>query len=60
MYILIIINMVYGGAVTTTQEFTDRQACEAAILVIKEKTNSEFWTRRPIGLQCVPKSKDGL
>lgn len=58
MYILIIINMVYGGAITTTQEFADKQSCEAAVLVITDKTNSR--SRGPIGLVCIPKSKEGL
>jgi hypothetical protein len=59
MHILIIINMVYGGAITTTQEFADKHSCEAAIAVVREMVSSRLSSRGPVGVACVSKAREG-
>ncbi len=60
MYILIVLNLVYVGAVVTTQEFADKQSCEAAIVAVQDMASkNRLLTRGPIGMSCVPKAKDG-
>lgn len=61
MYILIIINTVYGGGITTTQEFMNKQSCENSIYIINEKVKNSYSyssSRGPTFMICVPKGDE--
>lgn len=59
MYILIVLNLVQAGAVVTTQEFADKQSCEAAIVAVQDMASKTVFSRGPIGMVCVSKAKGG-